>query len=108
MAGGLEDRRKALEEKWAHDEDLRFKVHVRWAKLVGLWAAGEMGIAGKEAEDYAKACVEIDIAKDGDEKLFAKIRADFDAHGIARSDHFIRSKMAELLDVAKDQVIHEG
>lgn len=107
MSNGFKDREKAFEEKWAHDEDLRFKVEARRAKLVGLWAAGEMGLSGADADAYARSVVEADMSEAGDEDVFRKVRADFDAKSIARSDHLIRSKMAELLDVAKEQVMHE-
>jgi len=107
MSNGFKDREKAFEEKWAHDEDLRFKVIARRDKLLGLWAAGEMGLTGGEAEAYAKTVIDADLAEAGDEDVFRKLRADFDAKKIARSDHLIRSKMTELLSVAKDQVMHE-
>ena len=107
MSNGFKDREKAFEGKWAHDEDLRFKVMARRDKLLGLWAAGEMGISGAEAEAYARTVIDADMAEAGDEDVFRKLRADFDARKIARSDHLIRSKMTELLDVAKEQVMHE-
>ena len=94
MSNGFKEREKAFEEKWAHDESLRFKVEARRDKLVGLWAAGEMGlITGAEAEAYANSVVEADMTEAGDEDVFRKIRADFDAKNIARSDHLIRSKL---------------
>jgi hypothetical protein len=107
MSNGMDDRQKAFEDKWAHDEELRFRVDARRDKLLGLWAAGEMGISGAEAEAYAKTVVEADMAEAGDGDVFAKVKADFDAKGIARSDHLIRTKMDELLAVAKEQLMHE-
>lgn len=107
MASGFDERKKAFEEKWAHDKDLCFRVEARRSKLVGLWAAGEMGLSGDAAEAYAKSVVEADMAEAGDKDVFRKIRADFDAKSIARSDHLIRIKLAELLEEAKQQVMHE-
>ncbi|MGB8364237.1 MAG: DUF1476 domain-containing protein [Rhizomicrobium sp.] len=108
MTGGFSDREKAFENKWAHDEELRFRVASRRNKLLGLWAAGEMGLKGAEAEEYAKTVVQAEISKDGDEAVFKKIRADFDAHKIARTDHLIRTKMDEFLVEAKKEVMSEG
>ena len=105
MSGSFEDRRKGYESKWAHDEELRFKIMARRNKLLGLWAAAEMGRA--DAEAYAKDVVRADFAEPGDEDVFRKIRADFDAAKIARSDHFIHGKMEELLAVAAEQVMSE-
>ena len=108
MSDGFKDREKAFEGKWAHDEQLRFKVEARRSKLVGLWAAGEMGISGAEADAYARSMVEADMSEAGDEDVFRKVRADFDAKGIARTDHLIREKMAEMLEAAKQQVMTEA
>ena len=105
MSGSFEDRRKGYENKWAHDEELRFKIMARRNKLLGLWAAAEMGVA--DADAYAKDVVRADFAEPGDEDVFRKIRADFDAAKIARSDHFIHGKMEELLAVAAEQVMNE-
>ncbi|MDE2134884.1 MAG: DUF1476 domain-containing protein [Alphaproteobacteria bacterium] len=105
MADGFEDRKKKHEDKWAHDEELRFKIGARRNKLLGLWAAAELGFSDAAAENYAKAVVAADLA--GSEAVFAKLRADFDAAKLARSDHVIRHKMEELLAEAKDQIMRE-
>ena len=108
MTNGFDDRKKAFENKWAHDEALRFKVMARRAKLVGLWAAGEMGLTGADAEAYAKELVMADMAENGDEDIFRKIKQDFAAKGVARSDHHIRQKMDEFLAVASEQMMQEN
>ena len=107
MSGGFKDRGKAFENKWAHDEELRFKVTARRNKLLGLWAAGEMGLSGDTASSYAKDVVVADMAETGDEDVIRKILADFTAKGVTRSDHSIRTKMEELLVVAGEQVMSE-
>ncbi len=103
MSGVFSERERAFEEKWAHDEDLRFKVLARRNKLLGLWAAGEMGL--KDAESYAGTIIQAELAKEGEEAVFAKIKADFAAAKIARTDHLIRLKMNEFLQAAKSEVI---
>jgi hypothetical protein len=107
MTGGFDDRKKAFENKWAHDEELRFKVTARRNKLLGLWAAGEMGLSGEAAASYAKEVVVADLAETGDEDVIRKILADFGAKGVTRSDYSIRTKMEELLAVAGAQVMTE-
>jgi hypothetical protein len=104
MSGPFEKREKAFEAKWAHDEELRFKVYARRNKLLGLWAAAEMGVTGPAADAYAKEVIAADFERAGDEDVFEKVRRDFDGRGIALSDHMIRRKMEELLDAAKHQV----
>jgi hypothetical protein len=108
MSSAFSDREKAFEDKWAHDEELRFKVLARRNKLLGLWAAGEMGLKGPAADDYAKAIVQAELTKDGDEAVFQKLRTDFAAANTARTDHFLQVKMDEFLNTAKTEVIHGG
>ncbi|MDE3115462.1 MAG: DUF1476 domain-containing protein [Pseudomonadota bacterium] len=105
MTSGFEEREKGFEEKWGRDEELRFKVHARRDKLIGLWAAGEMGVTGAAAEAYAKDAVQAGLAENGEAAVFKKIRSDFDAKSVARSDHLINTKMAEFLETAKKQVM---
>ena len=104
MSGPFDKREKSFEAKWVHDEELRFKIYARRNKLLGLWAAAEMGITGPAADAYAKEVVASDFERAGDEDVFEKVRRDFDAHGVAISDHLIRRKMEELLQVAKRQI----
>jgi hypothetical protein len=104
---GMDDRSEAYENKFAHDEELRFKAEARRNKLLGLWAAEHLGKKGDEAEAYAKEVVLSDFQEAGDNDVFRKIRTDFDAAGVNQSDHQIRRTMDELLAVAKQQVITE-
>src|SRR5262249_25039206 len=107
MAGPLEQREQSFEAKWARDEEYRFKIYARRNRLLGLWGAGEMRIAGDAAQVYAGNLVKADFEKASKEDVFDKIRHDFDATGIAISDHMIRRKMDELLDAASRQIRSE-
>ena len=108
MVDGFRERERGMENKWAHDEDLRFKVMARRNKLLGLWAAGEMGFSEDRASEYAMEVVRADFEEAGDEDVFRKIRADFDAAASAQPDSAIRAKMKELLDVAGEQITGEA
>ncbi|MBI1384885.1 MAG: DUF1476 family protein [Rhizobiales bacterium] len=100
----FDDRKKSYEAKFAHDQEIKFKASARRNKLLGLWAADLMGISGAEADDYAKAVIKADFEEAGDDDVFRKIRRDFDAKGVAQSDHQIRRKMDELMVTAFEQV----
>jgi hypothetical protein len=104
----FEDREKGYERKFAHDEELKFRATARRNKLLGLWAAQEMGITGDEAQTYARDVVKADLEIPGDEDVFRKIRRDFDGKGIAQSDHQIRRKMADLMGEAVGQIETEA
>lgn len=103
----MKDREKGFEEKFAHDAELRFRAVARRNKLLGLWAAGLMGLSGEEAENYAKEIVRADFAEPGDEDVFRKIRQDFDRTGVQQSDHQIRRTMEELMDEARRQIMED-
>ena len=106
MSGSFEDRRKGFEGKWAHDAEMQFKIMVRRNKLLGLWAAGELGKTGDDAATYAKEVVAADFEEPGEEDVYRKVRGDLDAAKV--TDHAIRRKMAELLDTAAEQVQNEA
>lgn len=100
----FDKRKDGFENKFAHDEELRFKATARRNKLLGLWAAEKMGLAGAEADEYAKSVVKADFEEPGDEDVFRKVRGDFDAKNIDQSDHQIRRTMEELMATAIGQI----
>ena len=104
----FEERQKGFERKFALDEELKFKATARRNRLLGLWAAGEMGIAGDDAQAYAREVVKADLTEPGEEDVFRKIRADFDAKGVNQSDHQIRRMMTEMMGQAIAQIESEA
>jgi hypothetical protein len=104
----FEDREKGFERKFAHDEELKFRATARRNKLLGLWAAEKLGLTGDEAQAYAREIVKADLAEPGEEDVFRKVRSDFDAKGIAESDHQIRRMMSDLMAAAVNQIETEG
>src|SRR4051794_19565689 len=93
----FDKREEAFEKKFAHDEDLRFRANSRRNRLLGLWAAEKLGLQGAAADAYAKEVVNSDFDDAGDHDIANKIRKDFDAKGVAQSDHQIRRTMDELM-----------
>ena len=100
----FDKRQEGFEKKFAHDEEMRFKAEARRNKLLGLWAAEKLGKSGAEAEAYARTVVAADFQEAGDEDVFRKVRADFDAGKVDQSDHQIRRTMDELMAKAIEQV----
>ncbi|AWZ01123.1 MAG: DUF1476 domain-containing protein [Rhodobiaceae bacterium] len=105
---GFDKREEGFESKFAHDADLRFKAEARRNKLVGAWAAELMGLTGDAAEAYGKELVKEDLKEAGDDDVFRKLRADFDAKGIEQSDHQIRRTMDEMLAKAVEEIQTQG
>jgi hypothetical protein len=104
----FDKREEGFEKQFAHDEELKFKATARRNKLIGLWAAEKLGLAGAEAEAYAKALVVAELESAGNHDAFGKIRQDFDAKGVSLSDHQIRRTMDELTARAVSEIKASG
>ena len=98
------DRKDAFESKFAHDEQLRFKAMARRNKLFGLWAAGQLGQSGAEADTYAKSVVATDFEEAGDDDVLRKVRKDLEAGGRTVSDADLRRTMDQLLAQAVQEI----
>ena len=103
----MDDRKKAFEDKYARDKELQFKVGARRNKLLGLWAAEQMGLKGDTAAAYAKSVIESDFEEAGDEDVFRKVMGDLKAQKVDVSDHRLRKRMEELLTEAREQLMKE-
>jgi hypothetical protein len=100
----FDEREKTFERKFALDEELRFKATVRRNKLLGLWAAEKLGLSGAEADEYAKTVIRADFQKPGDDDLVEKLRADFDAKGVAQTNDQIQAALMETMAAAVQQI----
>jgi hypothetical protein len=96
------------EHKWVLNAEMEFKATVRRNKLLGLWAAAELGLSGDEAEAYAKTVVSSDFKEPGDEDVFRKVSADFAAKGLAISEATLRQKMLALTVQVREAIQAEG
>jgi hypothetical protein len=100
----FDDREKAFETKYAHDAEMQFRAEARRNKLAGLWAAGLLGKTGDAAAEYALTVVQADFEEAGDEDVVRKLAADLGDRATADQ---IRAKLAELMPVAKAQLMSE-
>jgi hypothetical protein len=102
------DREKAFEDKYKHDQDLQFRTEVRRNKLLGKWVATELlGLEGDAVEAYAKDVVASDLDEPGPDDVIRKIMADLQAKGSDFSEHRLRHRMEELMAEAKQQIMQE-
>jgi hypothetical protein len=101
----FDDRERSYEAKFARDADLQFKAEARRNRLLGEWAAEVLGKTGEDAKAYALTVVTSDFEEPGDEEVFRKVAADLDGK-VGEAE--IRAKMAELVGVARTQLIEES
>ena len=95
------DRENAFENKYAHDEETKFKIAARANKLLGLWAADLLGKSGDDAAAYALEVIKADFEEAGHEDVVRKVVADFNGE---MNDDEIRAKLVELTQTAVEQI----
>jgi hypothetical protein len=100
----FDKREESFELKFAHDEELRFRAIALAHKMLGLWAAEKLGKSGAEAEAYARALVEQDLAAHAMAGVMGRIQKDFAASGVAQSEHQIARHFEEFRAAAEKAV----
>jgi len=97
----FEERKKSFEKKFAHDEELQFKVSARRNKYLGQWVSKTLAYNSDQEKDYIQSVIKADFEEAGDEDVFRKIKEDLKNQNI--SDEEIRKKMNELNEKAKSE-----
>lgn len=100
----FEDREKGFEAKYKQDQERQFKTTARRNKLLGLWAAGMLGITGDAADAFAKGVVMADLEKPGDDDVIQHLLRTFGDRGIEMTEHKIRQEMDRLQAEAEAQI----
>ena len=95
----FDERKKGFEKKFAHDEELEFKISARRNKYIGEWASKILNYNTDQEKEYIHSVIKADFAEVGDEDVFRKVKEDLKDHNI--SDEDIRKKMDELNEKAK-------
>ena len=101
----LEDRKKSFEKKFAHDEEIQFKVNAKRNKDLAEWVAEKLGMADHLKTDYIQEVIKSDFLEPGDEDVFRKVKKDFEKNNIEIQDAEIRDQMTNLLDKAKKEFL---
>ena len=95
----FEDRKKSFEKKFAHDQELQFKVSARRNKYLGEWVSQLLSFNSDQEKEYIQSVIKADFAEAGDQDVFRKIKDDLKAKNV--SDEELRKKMDELNEKAK-------
>jgi len=104
----FDSREKAFEDKYVHDSEMLFKATARRDRLFGLWIAGELGLTGDGAADYAQSCVSADLEEPGDQDLLRKVVADIEKAGLEISSHRLETQLQDFMTEAKAQIMDES
>jgi len=99
----FDEREKSFEKKFAHDEELQFKVSARRNKYLGQWASQILGYNSDQEKEYIQSVIKADFEEAGDEDVFRKVKEDLKDYNT--TDEEIRKKMDELNEKAKSEFI---
>ena len=99
----FDDREKSFEKKFAHDEELQFKISARRNKYLGQWASQILSYDSEKEKEYIHSVIKADFEEAGDEDVFRKLKVDLKNYNI--SDEEIRKKMNELNEKAKSEFV---
>ena len=69
----FDEREKSFEKKFAHDEELQFKVSARRNKYIGQWASQILGYNADQEKEYIQSVIKADFAEAGDEEIRKKM-----------------------------------
>ncbi|MGJ3647143.1 DUF1476 domain-containing protein [Sphingomonas sp. GlSt437] len=101
----FDDREKAFEAKFAHDQEFVFRVTARRNRLLGQWAAALMKLTPEETDAYAKSVVQADFEEAGDEDVVRKLLGDLIAAGVDMDDATVRAAINDKAIEARRQLL---
>jgi hypothetical protein len=104
----FDDRERAFEAKFAHDEEMQFRITARRNRLLGEWAARQMGLTEVEAQSYAKDVVRADFEEAGDEDVIRKVLGDLTSAGVEADEATIREALEHKSVEARRQIIEQS
>lgn len=103
----FDDRETAFEKRYAHDQELEFKVEARCCKLFGLWIAEKLGLEGPDADTYARDVVSANLEEPGYDDVKRHVMPDIKEKGIDVSDHMLDTMLDKYMEEAKTQIMEE-
>ena len=103
----FDDRQRAFESKFAHDEEMKFRITARRNRLLGEWAARQMGLSEAETEAYAKDVVRSDFEEAGDHDVVRKVLGDLTGAGIHIEETAILEALGHKEVEARRQIIEQ-
>ena len=101
----FDDRERAFESMFAHDEEMQFRITARRNRLLGEWAARQMGLSEAESESYAKDVVRSDFEEAGDHDVIRKVLGDLTAANVEMDEEQVREALRNKEIEARRQII---
>lgn len=102
----FDKREQGFEAKFAHDEELMFKVMARSTKLLGMWAAAQLGLGGGAAATYATELVTTNLESQTSDDIIRKVSSDLAGKGVSTEQ--VAQKLQECQHQALQQLEANG
>ncbi len=104
----FQDRERAEEAKFAHDQEMLFRIQARRNRLLGQWAAERMGLSAAETEGYAKGVVQTDFEEASDEDVIRKLLGDLISAGVDANEGEVRAALSDKAVEARRALMGEA
>jgi hypothetical protein len=98
----FDKREQGFEAKFAHDEELMFRAMARSNKLLGNWAASQLGLTGEAATAYATALVTANLENQTIDETLRKVAGDLAETGVTLEE--LAQKLQGYLHQAVEQI----
>jgi len=103
----FDERERDFDLKFERDEEMQFRIMARRNRLLGEWAARQMGLSEVETEAYAKDVVRADFEEAGDETVIRKVLGDLISAGVDGEASLVREALGQKLVEARRQIIEQ-
>jgi len=103
MQDSFKSRESQFEAKFAHDEDVKFKIRAHRNKLFAAWVADQMGDGAPP--DYADSLIEFALVS-GSPDVIEKALQDLHNHGVALANTKIRKAYHQCEERARLDVMN--
>ena len=103
----FKDREKAFEKKFAHDAEMTFKAEAHRNRKLAAWVGEKFGMSDEDAERYGVTLIGADLKEPGDDDVIQHVLSDASERGIELDEEVLRAKSAELLSVAKAELMED-
>ncbi len=105
---GFEERKDTLENKFAFDQEKRFRAEARRNKLLAQWVGERAKMTADEIAAYAAELIAFDLKTPGDADVLAKVTADLTSRGVTLSSAEVRTEMTRCYQIAAEKTANEG
>ncbi len=105
--GLFEEREKAFENKFAHDEEILFRARARTHKLFAAWAAEQLGFDAMQTGHYVQEIIELGMANRQDWTVNDKVLHDLNSKGLEITGDTLNAHYETVRGEAMDQIMTE-